>query len=81
FGDPETQPILMRLNSDLVETLQRTLDGHIRDIELAWDERVALGIVMAAGGYPDGYQKGKLISGLDSDFPDHIKVFHAGTRL
>ncbi|AKS40549.1 phosphoribosylamine--glycine ligase [Wenzhouxiangella marina] len=81
FGDPETQPILMRLQSDLVETLQRTLDGHIQDIELGWDERVALGIVLAAGGYPDGYEKGKPISGLDSDFPHHVKVFHAGTRL
>jgi len=81
FGDPETQPVLMRLRSDLVEVLARTLDGELEAIELEWDERVALGIVLAAGGYPEHYEKGKPITGLDQDFPDHIKVFHAGTKL
>ncbi|MEN1727198.1 MAG: phosphoribosylamine--glycine ligase [Pseudomonadota bacterium] len=81
FGDPETQPVLMRLRSDLVEVLQRTLAGELDTIELEWDERVALGIVLAAGGYPEAYAKGRTIGGLDLAQPEHIKVFHAGTRL
>ncbi len=81
FGDPETQPILMRLKSDLVEVLLKTLGGELKSVNLDWDERTALGIVLAAGGYPDTYARGKPISGLDSDFPDTVKVFHAGTRL
>ncbi len=81
FGDPETQPVLMRLKSDLVEILQKTLAGQTNDIELDWDPRVALGIVLAAGGYPERYTKGHPISGLDLDYPNHLKVFHAGTRL
>ncbi|MFU8831724.1 MAG: phosphoribosylamine--glycine ligase [Wenzhouxiangella sp.] len=81
FGDPETQPILFRLKSDLVEALLKTLDGKIDQVELDWDERIALGIVMAAGGYPESYEKGKPISGLNIDFPDHVKIFHAGTHL
>ena len=81
FGDPETQPILMRLRSDLVETLLAVLDGRIDDLSLVWDERPALGVVIAAGGYPEGYERGKPISGLDFDVTDGVKVFHAGTRL
>lgn len=81
FGDPETQPILMRLKSDLVDALLKTLAGELESVNLEWDERVALGIVLAAGGYPDSYARGKPISGLDSEFPPEIKVFHAGTRL
>ncbi len=81
FGDPETQPILMRLQSDLVETLLAVLDGRIDQITLEWDERTALGIVMAAGGYPEDYVKGKPISGLDIAPPETVKVFHAGTRM
>lgn len=81
FGDPETQPILMRLQSDLVESLLTVLDGRINELELTWDPRTALGIVVAAGGYPDRYAKGKPISGLDTRPPEGIKVFHAGTGM
>jgi phosphoribosylamine---glycine ligase len=81
FGDPETQPILMRLRSDLVQVLLDTLDGQLDRIELEWDPRTALGIVLAAGGYPESYAKGNPITGLDQAFPEHVKIFHAGTRL
>ena len=81
FGDPETQPILMRLKSDLVETLLAVLDGRIDQIKLDWDARTALGVVVAAGGYPDRYAKGKPIAGLDIAAPESVKVFHAGTRM
>ena len=81
FGDPEAQPVMLRLRSDLVEVIGRTLKGELGDIELDWDDRYALGVVMAAGGYPESYEKGHPIHGLDTDLPDDIKVFHAGTRL
>ena len=81
FGDPETQPILLRLKSDLVETLLAVLDDRINEVSLDWDTRCALGIVMAAGGYPGSYAKGKPITGLDISAPETVKVFHAGTRL
>jgi phosphoribosylamine--glycine ligase len=79
LGDPETQPILMRLQSDLANICKATLDGTLASINAEWDERAALGVVMAAGGYPDGYAKGKAISGLDVADSDSQKVFHAGT--
>ncbi len=78
FGDPETQPIMMRLQSDLVELCMAAVNGSLAVKSIAWDQRAALGVVMAAGGYPDSYDKGNMISGLDIDDPD-IKVFHAGT--
>ncbi|MBA6414085.1 phosphoribosylamine--glycine ligase [Parahaliea sp. F7430] len=81
FGDPETQPILMRLKSDLVELCELALDGQLDQARAEWDERVSIGVVLAAGGYPGNYSKGKEISGLDSDFPDSVKVFHAGTAV
>jgi phosphoribosylamine---glycine ligase len=81
FGDPEAQPVLMRLKSDLVEVIRRTLAGELGEVELQWDKRYALGVVMAAGGYPEGYEKGRPIHGLDTDLPEDVKVFHAGTRL
>ncbi len=81
FGDPETQPILLRLESDLVEIIEHALEGRLAEIEPEWDERTALAVVMAAGGYPESYEKGHPISGLQSNFPDHVKVFHAGTAL
>ena len=81
MGDPETQPILMRLNSDLVEICNATLEDRLDKVEAKWDERAALGVVMAAGGYPGSYEKGKRIAGLDEDFGDDQKVFHAGTAL
>ena len=81
FGDPETQPIMMRLKSDLVTLCQATLDGTLARQDARWDSRAAVGVVMAAGGYPANYEKGRPISGLDgADSPD-CKVFHAGTSM
>ena len=81
FGDPETQPILMRLQSDLPELCLAAIDGRLDRAVARWDPRACLGVVMAAGGYPGLYEQGRRIHGLDSDFPEHVKVFHAGTRL
>ncbi len=81
MGDPETQPILMRLRSDLVEICEATLEDRLDEIKAKWDARAALGVVMAAGGYPGSYEKGKRIAGLDDEFGDDQKVFHAGTVL
>ena len=81
FGDPETQPILMRLQSDLPELCLAAVHGELDRHTARWDPRACLGVVMAAEGYPGGYEKGHPISGLDSDFPAHVKVFHAGTAL
>jgi len=80
MGDPETQPILFRLKSDLVDLIEAALDGRLSDIEAEWDPRPSLGIVLAAGGYPETYNKGDLISGLDADKSSNdLKIFHAGT--
>jgi len=81
FGDPETQPVLMRLESDLSELCLAAIRGQLDRQQAAWDPRPCLGVVMAAGGYPGSYGKGFPISGLDHDFPSHVKVFHAGTSL
>lgn len=81
FGDPETQPVLFRLQSDLVDLVEAGLDGRLDQTTAEWDPRVALGVVMAAGGYPDSYRKGDEIHGLPANPPAHQKVFHAGTRL
>lgn len=79
FGDPETQPIMMRLRSDLVAICAATLDGTLGTLSADWDPRASLGVVMAAGGYPRAYEKGKPISGLESADSSTRKVFHAGT--
>ncbi|MDH5454600.1 MAG: phosphoribosylamine--glycine ligase [Gammaproteobacteria bacterium] len=79
MGDPETQPIMARLKSDLVDICLSTLDGELAEREAVWDTRAALGVVMAAGGYPASYAKGKVISGLDTADSNTQKVFHAGT--
>lgn len=79
FGDPETQPIMLRLKSDLVELIEAALDGKLDNVSADWDPRASLGVVMAAGGYPDAYAKGKEIHGLDGVDSDTVKVFHAGT--
>ncbi|MDZ7783087.1 MAG: phosphoribosylamine--glycine ligase [Halioglobus sp.] len=79
FGDPETQPILLRLKSDLVALCQRALDGTLDGARAEWDDRCAMGVVLAAGGYPGDYDKGAPISGLDGVGSDTVKVFHAGT--
>jgi len=81
FGDPETQPIMMRLQSDLVELLEHALDGDLDKASIKWDSRAALGVVLAAGGYPNSYEKGKVINGLPLNDSDDAKVFHAGTAL
>jgi phosphoribosylamine---glycine ligase len=80
LGDPETQPILMRLKSDLFELLMLATDGKLDQAELQWDRRFALGVVMAAHGYPGTPRQGDVISGLPADAED-LKVFHAGTTL
>ena len=78
LGDPETQPIMMRLRSDLVELLQHALDGTLDRVDAEWDRRAALGVVVAAAGYPEQPRKGDAISGLDAA-PADCCVFHAGT--
>jgi phosphoribosylamine--glycine ligase len=80
MGDPETQPILLRLKSDLVKLLEHAIDGTLDKVEAEWDRRVALGVVMAAANYPDSPRTGDVISGLPADLTD-AHVFHAGTRL
>jgi phosphoribosylamine---glycine ligase len=80
FGDPETQPVLMRLQSDLVELCEAAIDGKLDQLRTHWDPRAALGVVMAAGGYPDTFHKGDVISGLAVAAKLPGKVFHAGTR-
>ena len=80
FGDPETQPILMRMRSDLAGLCQAALDGELDRFEIEWDPRFALGVVMVADGYPGEYPRGDKISGLQDIRSDNIKVFHAGTR-
>jgi phosphoribosylamine--glycine ligase len=81
FGDPEAQPILMRLQSDLVGLCEAAIDGRLQGFEVRWDPRAALGVVMAAGGYPDAYCQGDPISGLEAAAKLPGKVFHAGTRV
>jgi len=81
FGDPETQPLLMRLRSDLVPALLATVEGRLEDVDLEWADGAALCVVMASGGYPGRYEKGQPISGLDAvrDM-EGVMVFHAGTK-
>ncbi len=80
FGDPETQPIMMRLKSDLVALCNAALAGRLHEMQVEWDDRTALGVVLAAGGYPDTYHKGDVISGLPAvQSETNSKVFHAGT--
>ena len=79
MGDPETQPILARLKSDLVAICMAALEGHLSEQRADWDSRAALGVVLAAGGYPSDYAKGETISGLNDADSDTQKVFHAGT--
>ena len=80
LGDPETQPILMRLKSDLFDVLMHAADGTLDQVELSWDRNIALGVVMAAGGYPADPRKGAAIAGLPAA-SDELMVFHAGTTL
>jgi phosphoribosylamine--glycine ligase len=81
FGDPETQPILMRLKSDLLQVCLAVCDGTLEDVTLQWDPRPAVCVVMASGGYPDNYHKGKKITGLgEAEQIQDVIVFHAGTK-
>jgi len=79
FGDPETQPIMMRLQSDLADLCLAALDEKLDQASAEWDSRAALGVVLAAGGYPESYAKGEVISGLDQCDTEACKTFHAGT--
>lgn len=80
FGDPETQPILMRLKSDLLETMIAVCEGRLDEITLQWDPRPAVCVVMASGGYPGEYEKGKVITGIaEAEKLGDVVVFHAGT--
>jgi phosphoribosylamine--glycine ligase len=79
FGDPETQPIMMRMQSDMVELCQAAIDKKLDQVESKWDPRASIGIVLAAGGYPASYNKGDVISGLPTTEVEGEKVFHAGT--
>jgi phosphoribosylamine--glycine ligase len=81
FGDPETQPVMMRLKSDFVELVDAALDARLDQVAADWDPRAALGVVMAAGGYPGSYAKGDAITGLPAREAPDAKVFHAGTAL
>lgn len=81
FGDPETQAILPRLQSDLVELLEATIDGGLEQIKIEWDNRAAVTVIMASGGYPEKYATGKVIEGLEEAAKlENVNIFHAGTR-
>jgi phosphoribosylamine--glycine ligase len=81
FGDPETQAILPRMKSDLLPLLEATIDGKIDNHTIAWDERASVTVVLTSGGYPDKYETGKPISGLDEVAKlDDVQIFHAGTK-
>jgi phosphoribosylamine--glycine ligase len=81
LGDPETQPIMMRLKSDLVDIIEAALDGRLDRTSIGWDERPALGVVLAAHGYPGKVRSGDVIEGLDSKLSVDAKIFHAGTKV
>ena len=81
LGDPETQPIMLRLRSDLVDLCEAALAGQLDQVQADWDEQAALGVVLAAGGYPGDYAKGAVIEGLSTADSASLKVFHAGTAL
>jgi len=80
FGDPETQPILVRLESDLLEALEASIQGRVSDGDFKWSNDASVCVVMASGGYPGAFETGKKITGLDAaGAVDGVKVFHAGT--
>ena len=79
FGDPEAQPVMLRLKSELPNLCLMALDGKLDAVEVEWDTRPSVGVVLASAGYPGNYKKGDLISGLDADRGDNQKLFHAGT--
>jgi phosphoribosylamine---glycine ligase len=81
FGDPEAQPVMMRLQTDLVDLCEAAMAGQLAKQQIQFDPRAAIGVVLAAGGYPDAYAKGNAISGLNTPAPTDSKLFHAGSRL
>lgn len=81
FGDPETQPVLFRLNSDLVEIIQAVIEERLHEIEILWAEEPSVCVVLASGGYPGKYEKGKVIHGLDKIRDADVMLFHAGTKI
>ncbi|UCG38023.1 MAG: phosphoribosylamine--glycine ligase [bacterium] len=82
FGDPEAQPLVMRLDGDLVQIMEAVIDGRLDEVILNWHDDASICVVMASGGYPGSYEKGKVISGLDeAGALEDVKVFHAGTSL
>ena len=81
FGDPETQPIMMRLQSDLANLCLTAIEARLDSADIEFDQRAAVGVVLAAGGYPNSYRKGDTISGLDKTYSADQKVFHAGTKV
>ncbi|MCP5349217.1 MAG: phosphoribosylamine--glycine ligase [Gammaproteobacteria bacterium] len=81
FGDPEAQPVMMRLQSDLAELCLAALSGDLDTRQASWDSRCSLGVVLAAGGYPDSYHSGDVITGLDQPCGNDQKIFHAGSRM
>ena len=81
FGDPEAQPVMMRLQSDLIELCMAAIEGKLDRLAISFDPRPAVGVVLAAGGYPNAYAKGKIITGLDTEQNQEKKIFHAGTLV
>ncbi len=82
FGDPECQPLMMRMKGDLLEAMLACTEGRLADVDIRWDNRVACCVVMCSGGYPGRYEKGKVITGIDeAQAMDDVSVFHAGTKL
>tara|TARA_B100001029_G_scaffold146985_1_gene127713 strand:+ start:267 stop:1547 length:1281 start_codon:yes stop_codon:yes gene_type:complete len=82
FGDPETQPIMLRLKSDLIDMIQKCFTSNISDYDIEWDKKSAMGVVMSSIGYPESYETGKEISGLDALFDkENTKIFHSGTLI
>ncbi len=82
WGDPEAQPLVMRIKSDIVPLLMGVAEGSLKEAELEWDPRAAICVVMASGGYPGGYEKGKPIEGLEAAAEmEDVMVFHAGTAI
>jgi phosphoribosylamine--glycine ligase len=81
FGDPETQPILMRLDSDLLDAFEAVIDIKVDSLEMRWSSQASIGVVMASAGYPEAFEAGKIIRGIDAAEQLGAKVFHAGTAL
>ena len=81
FGDPETQPVLFRLQTDLVEVMQSVCEGSLSRLSPKWDERPSVCVVLASGGYPGEYEKGKMITGIEEVLDKDTVVFHAGTEV